>query len=190
MENLQLVDFYEHPLKSKQNFEEAMEVLARSPFSHYMKIYTVPQPGDHPAQFYSRQVVYNALRHLQSIPTSSEGQVAASSTHADAQEESSRLGQNQQQRATATVQPVSSNASSQPHPTEETDIPSLLVSTSQRIGPVHISLNGREEVIIIFHPFFTLINNYMYNGKVLAQRSKPWRGSSLLEVTYGGRTLI
>ena len=120
-----------------------------------MKIYTVPQPGDHPAQFYSRQVVYSALKHLQSIHTSSEGQVAASSTHPDAQEESSSLGQNQQQRDTVTVQPVSSDASSQSHPTEETDIPSLLVSTSQHIGPVHISLKGREEVIIIFHPFFS-----------------------------------
>ena len=29
MENLQLVDFYEHPLKSTQNFEEAMEVFAK-----------------------------------------------------------------------------------------------------------------------------------------------------------------
>ena len=62
MEDLQLIEFYEHPLKSKKNFSDALKVLAQSPLKDYMESFVLPQPGDHPAQFYSCQVVFDLMQ--------------------------------------------------------------------------------------------------------------------------------
>ena len=59
LENLHLIEFCFQQLKSKSNFETAMSFLKGSNIDKYMCKFAVPFPGDWPAQFYIRQVVYS-----------------------------------------------------------------------------------------------------------------------------------
>ena len=55
------------------------------------------------------------------------------------------------------------------------------------IGPLQISLNARECVLLIFHPIFADLYAALFGQKAkLAKKPKPWRVSLLLEVIYGG----
>lgn len=59
------------------------------------------------------------------------------------------------------------------------------------IGPLHISLNARECVLMNFHTVFADLYSFLFGSKAkLAMKPKPWRVSLLLEVMYGGWTLI
>ena len=59
------------------------------------------------------------------------------------------------------------------------------------IGPLHISLNARECVLLIFHEIFADLYKSIFGEKAnLAKKPKPWRISLLLEIIYGGWTLI
>ena len=65
MEDLHHIDFVELQLKSKDDFSKAHDVVMSSGFETYMKQFLVIQPGDWPAQFFCRQLVYQSL-HQQS----------------------------------------------------------------------------------------------------------------------------
>ena len=65
-----------------------------------------------------------------------------------------------------------------------------ILSIIPTIGPRHISLNSREHVVNSFHPFFKMVNEKIFPSSKLADKPKPWRISFLLEVVYGGWTLI
>ena len=59
------------------------------------------------------------------------------------------------------------------------------------IGPLHISLNSRECVLTTFHTIFAELYSFLFGSKAkLAKKPKPWRVSLLLEVLYGGWTLV
>ena len=59
------------------------------------------------------------------------------------------------------------------------------------IGPLHLSLNARECVLMNFHSVFADLYSFLFGAKAkLARKPKPWRVSLLLEVMYGGWTLI
>ena len=59
------------------------------------------------------------------------------------------------------------------------------------IGPLHISLNSRECVLLYFHQIFADMYSHLFGVKAkLAKKPKPWRISLLLEVIYGGWTLV
>ena len=59
------------------------------------------------------------------------------------------------------------------------------------IGPLHISLNSRETVFLIFHAIFKDFYSFLFGQKaILAHKPKPWRQSLLIEVLYGGWSLI
>ena len=59
------------------------------------------------------------------------------------------------------------------------------------IGPLHISLNSREIVFIKFHAFFAELYSFLFDTKnPLSKKPKPYIISFLLEVLYGGRTLV
>ncbi len=75
------------------------------------------------------------------------------------------------------------------------DAPSLsaaLQSVVPLISPLHISLNARECVLLIFHEIFADLYSFLFGKKAkLARRPKAWRISLLmLEVIYGEWTLI
>lgn len=70
-------------------------------------------------------------------------------------------------------------------------VPSALENVIPLIGPLHISLNARECVLLIFHEVFAELYSFLFGKKAkLAKKPKPWRISLLLEVIYGGRTLV
>ena len=57
----------------------------------------------------------------------------------------------------------------------------------QFIGPLHVSLNARENILLKLHAFFAELHSFLFGGqKALAKKPKPWLISSLLEVAYGG----
>lgn len=64
-----------------------------------------------------------------------------------------------------------------------------LQNTVASMGPLHVSLNAQENVVMKFMPFFARFYNSIFH-KQLAKKPKPWRISLLLEVLYGGWTLI
>ena len=67
--------------------------------------------------------------------------------------------------------------------------PSIL-SVIPMIGPLHMSLNSREHIVTSFHPFFKTVYERIFTRSKLAEKPKPWRISLLLEIVYGGWTLI
>ena len=58
------------------------------------------------------------------------------------------------------------------------------------MGPLHVDLNADEDIVTNFLPFLRFVYESIFPGKKLADKTKPWRTQSLLEVTYGGWTLI
>ena len=59
------------------------------------------------------------------------------------------------------------------------------------IGPLHISLNARESILLKFHKVFSDLYAFLFRTKKpLAKKPKPWRISFLLEVLYGGWLLV
>ena len=59
------------------------------------------------------------------------------------------------------------------------------------IGPLHISLNARECVLLNFYQVFADLYSFLFGKKAkLAKKPKLWRISLLSEVIYGGWTLI
>ena len=59
------------------------------------------------------------------------------------------------------------------------------------IGPLHISINSRECVLMLFHKIFADLSSFLFGKKAkLARKPQPWRISLLLEIIYGGWTLI
>ncbi|KAJ7377771.1 hypothetical protein OS493_026907 [Desmophyllum pertusum] len=57
-------------------------------------------------------------------------------------------------------------------------------------GPLHISLNSREHIVSSFHPFFKSVYEKLFPRSKFADTPKPWRVSLILEIVYGGWTLI
>ena len=70
-------------------------------------------------------------------------------------------------------------------------LPPALRNVIPLIGPLHISLNARECILLIFHEIFADLYKFIFGEKAkLAKKPKPWRISLLLEIIYGGWTLI
>ena len=65
-----------------------------------------------------------------------------------------------------------------------------ITSIIPTMGPLHISLNSREHIFITFKPFFKKVYNHLFPGCKLAEKPKPWRINLILEIVYGGWTLI
>ena len=160
MDNLHLVDFVELKLKSKENFNQAFEIVLKTNIKLYMQKFILIQPGDWPSQFFSRQLVYeqvtnhvkliNAIRHQQNVATVNQP-----------------------------TQPSSITSSVPP-----------MASVVPVVGPLHISINSREHVLLSFHPFFKNVYQHLFPTSKFAEKPKPWCISLVLEVVYGGWTLI
>ena len=58
MKDVNPVDFVHLTFNSKSDFEAAFDIVLRKKLPDHLKLYLLPQPGDWPAQFYSRQIVY------------------------------------------------------------------------------------------------------------------------------------
>ena len=59
------------------------------------------------------------------------------------------------------------------------------------IGPLHVSLIARENILLKFHPLFADLYAFLFDTKKpLAKKPRPWRISYLLEALYDGWLLI
>ena len=75
--------------------------------------------------------------------------------------------------------------------TSSVSLPDICKNVVPLIGPLHISLNSRECVLLNFHSIFSDLYSFLFGTKAkLAKKPKPWRLSLLLEVIYGGWTLV
>ena len=70
-----------------------------------------------------------------------------------------------------------------------TSVPPM-ASVIPLIGPLHISLNSKEHVLLSFHPFFKNAYQHLFPSSKFPEKPEPWCISLLLELLYGGWTLI
>ena len=177
MDDLQLADFVELQLKSKGDFEAAYDVVIGAGLGDYMREFVVIQPGDWPCQFYCRQIIYQCLKkfisHNPDLDDTIHRHFDMSASH----------------NHSAYSYPSTTASGYKSFPKNLTSQPSLL-SIIPTIGPLHISLNSREHVINSFHPFFKTIHESIFPKSKFADNPKPWRMSLILEIVYGGWTLI
>ena len=68
--------------------------------------------------------------------------------------------------------------------------PNPITSLVPCMGPLHVDLNADEDIVTNFLPFLRFVYESIFPGKKLADKPKPWRTQFLLEVTYGGWTLV
>ena len=64
-----------------------------------------------------------------------------------------------------------------------------MTSLIPTMGPLHFSLNSREDIFETFRPFFNQVCSHLFRNSKLAKSPKPWR-INLIEAVYGRRTLI
>ena len=57
-DNLYLLEFKEQTLNSYSDFETVFQTITSSKLNEYLKRYCILLPGDHPAQFYARQIIH------------------------------------------------------------------------------------------------------------------------------------
>ena len=62
IKDVHLVEFLELTLKSKNDFAAAFDVILGTSLAEYLQQFLIFQPGDWPAQFYRRQIVYETLQ--------------------------------------------------------------------------------------------------------------------------------
>ena len=190
MDDLLLVDFVELSLKSKQDFTKAMDIILGTGLKTYMEKFVLLQPGDWPCQFFSRNIVYEQLKNAYKCfenPNKGKGPPATKTSDQHSTEDkfqndhmytyNIKTAENNPQ-ATITDAPMSNNKY----------FP--LKSVVPLIGPLHISLNSREHVMETFHPFFKSIYEKLFPNSKFPIKPRPWRISLLLEIVYGGWTLI
>ena len=58
------------------------------------------------------------------------------------------------------------------------------------IGPFHIDLNADKDLVLNYHPFTKSLYESLFPSRVLAEKPKLWRIQFMLEISYGGWTLI
>ena len=132
-------------------------------------------PGDWPSQFYIRQNVYSEVRSS-SPKTSYEYEI---NHHTEPLKQNfHEYGNNENQN----VRIYFGNGTKLFTKPIEAIVPC--------IGPLHISLNAREDVMANFHTFLKYVYEHIFRGCKLAEKPRPWRTSYILEIVYGGWSLI
>ena len=58
------------------------------------------------------------------------------------------------------------------------------------IGPLHMSVNAREDVMANFHTFVKYRYEHIFLGYKLAEKPQPWHTSYILEIVYSGWSQI
>jgi hypothetical protein len=70
-------------------------------------------------------------------------------------------------------------------------IPGSIESFVPIMGPLHVSLNFREQAVMLHHKFFERLFHFVFGAaKPLALKPKPWRVNLLLELADGAWQLI
>ena len=115
MKDVHLVEFFELTLKSKNDFAAAFDAILSTKLADYMylKEFLVFQPGDWPAQFYSRQIVYETLQKYCHTTNVTQSRISTPSDHpyatplTSAYPEELRVGE-------SSIKPLSNTSVNQP----------------------------------------------------------------------------
>ena len=76
-------------------------------------------------------------------------------------------------------------------PGDNSNISSKITNLVPFLGPLHLSLNTRESVFLVFWPFFDLLYRKVFGKKKkLANKPKPWRINLLLFMAHSGWQMI
>lgn len=76
-------------------------------------------------------------------------------------------------------------------PGDNSNISSKVTNLVPFLGPLHLSLNTRESVFLVFWPFFDLLYRKVFGKKKkLANKPKPWRINLLLFMAHSGWKII
>ena len=82
MNDVHSVNIFSLTLKSRDDFAAAFDAIISTKLSDYLKMFLTPQPGDWPAQFYSRQIVYESILKF-CKPSDVPDNTASSHLHVD-----------------------------------------------------------------------------------------------------------
>ena len=190
---------YRVKLKSMSGFETAISWMLETELTNYLGKYSVMMPGDHPAQFYIRQIVYsNSFKHGNTV---SADEALDSGNHHLQQNQNDVITLNRTLRETHRSMNISADHcsysidySSALSPSHINSIESLPKNAIQGIvaviGPLHIALNAQEDIMQVYHKVFKFMYEKIFAGSKLADKPKPWRVSMIFEIVYGGWTLI
>ena len=63
--DVHLLDFVKLPLKSRENYETALDLVLQSHLKEYLSKFVVLLPGDWPSQFFPRQIIYKVCSSRQ-----------------------------------------------------------------------------------------------------------------------------
>ena len=139
-----------------------------------MQKFVLLQPGDWPCQFYCCQIIYHCFgkfhRSSSQLTNTLQETLFTSNDHSFYSYPTGNYVCNM------TRQTMS----------QQSSILSIVPTT----GPLHISLNSREHIVNSFQPFFKSVYQSIFPNSKLADKPKPWRVSLILEIVYGGWTLI
>ena len=155
IDDLHLADSVELQLKSKHNFDAAYDVTLSAGLRDYMKKCVVIEPGDWLCQFYCKQIISMGVRRnlqatIQNWAISL--QIQKWSFHITI-------------LLFLSIHHCLHNMSSQPS----------LLSIVATTGPLLISLNSREHVVISFHPFFKYLYGSIFPRSKFGRKPRPWR---------------
>ena len=76
------------------------------------------------------------------------------------------------------------------NPVREGNPPDPITSVVPCMHPLHVDLNRDEDIVSNFLPLMRFVYKSVFPGKKLTDKPNPWRTQSLLEITYGGWTLV
>lgn len=155
MDDLHLVNFVELQLKSQEGFATAYDIALSTGLRAYMKKFIVIQPGDWPCQFYCRQLVYKKLAASQEV-------FEHHKDHTYAKLPGNIINSSKIPTSDHTyVFEMNSNEQTAKSLVRSTNRP-LYASIIPTIGPLHISLNSREHLLLNFHPFFKSLYEFLF----------------------------
>ena len=182
MDDVHLVDFIELELKGKEPFGIAYDVALASGLKSYLKKFVVLQPGDWPAQFYCRQLVYENpymyRKKCQPIPNDESIEESEENNNLNRVDDHTYMySHNVRSEQTASNYSIRKPLSP-------------LASVVPMIDPLHVSLNSKEHIMLSFWPFFKKVYEQLFPNTNLPDKPKPWQINLILEIVYGGWVLI
>ena len=178
LDNLYLVDFQECRLKNLEDYRRATTFLFTRRIREYASHYALFVLGDWPTQYYLRQLVYH--HHTPS----------GSSSHSDFN--ISMMPDHMYDITISQVNPhvFPEELNAIEEETQATDREIPILSVIPTLGALHISLNSQENVLLMYHPFMKYLYESIFPHSKLADKPMPWRRTLILELIYGGWTLI
>ena len=139
-------------------------MLQTNPLDYLKSYFFFPQPGDWPSQLYTRQTVCETLQKFY--------HKNCAKTFTSTTDHSYHM--------------ASYTAHSSYVPANHNSSPPSILSLIPCIGPLHVSLNGREMLFNDFSPFSANIYEQLFPKCKLGKHPKPWRITMILETVYAG----